>query len=459
MHFNRNHACLNRAYVLLFFMLSCMVLSVAVSGPAMARGAPTIIRDDEIERTLRNWSTPIFKAAGLNPDSVNIILVQSPEINAFVTGGSNIFIYSGLLMRTDDPGEVLGVMGHETGHISGGHLIRSRDAMRNASYESMLGALIGIGAALATGDGSAMAAIGAGSSSMAHSRLMAFSRVQESSADQAALDYFERAGMNPEGLVSFMRKIQSEELLPASQQSEYMRTHPLTSSRIEALSAGLARSRYADRAWPAAWTEEHARIKAKLIGFISPERVAWEYNDRDQSVAARYARAIAAYRQHRSAEALSLMDGLLASEPSNPYFHELKGQMLFDFGRAAEALPYYRRAIDHQPDAALMRIAYGHALLESADRGSAGQVQEALTQLDRALKDEPRSVRLHRLLATAYGRLGQDGPAKVHLAEEAMLKGERDFARRQINAALRDLPEGSSHWLRAQDVLSSLDRG
>ena len=439
---------------------SALVILAFVITPlaGQAQAAPSLIRDDEIENTLRSWAAPAIRAADLSPSSVRIVLVQSDELNAFVAGGPNIFIYTGLLLRAENPGEVIGVMAHELGHISGGHLVRSKEAIANASFETILGSLAGIGAAILAGDPGAGVAVGAGASSFAARNYLSFSRVQESSADQAGLSFLNRAGMSPAGMVSFMEKLESEEMLPTSQQSEYMRTHPLTRNRIEALEAGLERSPYKDKATDPAWDEEFARMKAKLTGFINPQRVAWDYNDRDQSIPAQYARAIAAYRQNDIETALNGIDRLIKAEPNNPYFAELKGQMLVDFGRVKEGLPYYRKAVDRLPNSGLIRIAYAHALLESGNENDPALLKQVIDQLERAAKDEPRSGSALRMLATAYGRLGDEAAAKLFLAEEAFLKGDRANARAKAESALPGLRDNPRLRIRANDLLAAIDR-
>lgn len=437
--------------------LILIVLCVFVMAAEYARAAanPVLIRDTEIEGIIEEWAAPLISAAGLPPKSVQIILVQSPEMNAFVAGGANIFIYTGLIERTDNPGELIGVLAHELGHIAGGHLIRGRAAMERASYESILGMILGVGVAIASGDGGAAAAIGTGASSIAARRFMAFSRVQESSADQAALTYMDKAGMDPAGLASFLGKLESEELMPVNQQSEYVRTHPLTANRIGAVETRGRESASSGKAFPASWVEQHARMKAKLAGFIAPQKVSWIYDDSDKGIPARYARAIAAYRQNDVQRALKEADSLIASEPDNPYFQELKGQMLVDFGRVSEALPYYRKSVSLMPDAPLLQIALSHALIESG--GGDASLEQAVRQLEQALILEPRSSRAYRLLGIAYGKLGQEGRAKLNLAEEAVLQSRWDYAKDLAEGAVRSFPQGSREWLQAKDIISYIE--
>ncbi len=430
-----------------------LLLSCGIAAPAAAQ---TIIRDAEIEGYMQEWFAPIYKAAGMDADRVNIILVQDSNINAFVAGGPNIFFYTGLLQKTDNPGEVIGVMAHELGHITGGHLIRGREAMENASYESILGMILGVGAAIATGDGGAAATVGTGMASVAQRGYLKHSRAFESSADQAALRYLESAQINPTGLGSFMKKLEGQELRATSQQAEYVRTHPLSRDRFGAIMSRVDSSPYKDKPYPAAWDEQHRMMIAKLSGFITPQQVAWQYDDTDKSLPAISARAIAAYRMDEVANALKYADQLLAAQPNNPYFLELKGQMLTDFGRLKEALPYYEKAVAIKPDAALIRIPLAHVQLETAGNDRA-KLQKAIDNLNIAQKSEPRSGRIHRLLATAYGRMGNEPAAKLHLAEEALLQRRYDYAKSQAKAAQASLKTGSADWIRAGDIINYVE--
>ncbi|MCF8495100.1 MAG: M48 family metalloprotease [Alphaproteobacteria bacterium] len=432
-----------------------LLLAVSLVFPqrGIAQSAPVIIRDTEIETTLKDWMAPLLKAANMSPGSVEFVIVQSPQINAFVAGGSNIFLYTGLIAKAENPSEIIGVMAHELGHIAGGHLIGTRGAFERASYESILGTVLGIGAAIATGNGAAANAIMSGTNAVAERRFLAHSRIYESSADQAALRFLTVSEIDPSGLQSFLSKLESEELLPTDRQSEYVRTHPLTRDRIDGLSTRIAASKDKGQPLPLAWIAQHDRMKAKLAAYIDPGRVAWIYGDRDQEVPARYARAIAAYRQKNIAEALKGIDALIAQESENPYFQELKAQILRDSGRVAESLPFYKKAVTMLPRAGLIRIDYAHALLESGPNNQA----EAITNLERALQDEPRSPRIHRLLATAYGQKGDEGMAKLHLAEEAVLQRRLDYAKAQAQSALKILPAGNRARIQAQDLLAQIE--
>lgn len=434
-----------------------VLIAIFMTGFATAASAQTIIRDEEIEEYMAEWFAPIFKVSGRDPSQVDIIIIQDDGVNAFVAGGSNIFFYTGLLQKTDGPGEVIAVMAHELGHIEGGHLIRGREALENASYESIIGGIIGVGAAILTGEGGAATTLATGSNSMAQRRFLAEARKFESGADQAAVRSMTLADMDPSGMETFLEKLANQELLPASQQSEYVRTHPLTRERINSVAARIDETGLKNKSFPAEWTEQHKRMKAKLLGFLQPQQVEWTYDVRDKSLEATYARAIAAYKQDKEAKAVKHLDELIAMEPDNPYFQELKGQTLVKFGRLREAKPFYERAIALKPDAAQFMISLGHIQIETGGNDPA-ILNAAIQNLKRAAVKEDRSSYLHRLLATAYGRQGKEPEAKLHLAEEALLQRNFPYAKQQAEIAMKGLKENSGDWLRAKDILNFISQ-
>lgn len=439
-----------------FLFILVMVIGFAL--PVQARGL-NIIRDSEIETVLNKWAAPIFRAAGLSPSQVQIVLVNEGEVNAFVAGGSNIFIYAGLIQKAEFPEEVIGVMAHETGHITGGHLIATRRAAERASYQSMLASVLGIGAAIATGDGSAASAVALGGSSMATSGYLSHSRAQESAADQAALRYFRDAGMSPEGLVTFLQKLEGQELLPANQQSQYMRTHPMTRDRIDAMKSGLNMSPHAGKSTSTAMNDEFLRIKAKLLAFREPQQVPRFYRSDSKDTDALYAYAIMYYRQSKIDDALETMDVLLARYPNDPYFHEMKGQILRDSGRLNEAERSYRKALSlSKGDAPLLQISLAHILIElSQSGGKASLMNEAETLLKKAMTKESHDTRPYRLLATVEGRRGNEAAARYYLAEEAAAHGRHAEARSLLSLATHHQGLNGAMAVKAQDLKKYLD--
>ena len=433
----------------------CLVMNWAP--PAAAQQSRlSLLRDAEIEHTIRIYATPIFDAAGLDPSAITLYLIDDNSLNAFVAGGMNLFINSGLLMRSRDPLEVMGVIAHETGHIAGGHLARAQEALRNASIEAIVAAVLGAAAAV-VGGGDAGAAVIAGGTGVAQRSLLKYSRIQESSADHAGVSFLESAGYSSRGLLNFLGVLAGEEALLADSQDPYLRSHPLSQERIEYLRNFVEHtSRYSDKPAPPELVVLHGRMVGKLVGFLVPlGQVLRRYPLSDQSLEARYARAIAYYRASDLDKALPLLDQLLAEHPEDAYFHELRGQILFENGRIAEAVDWYQRAVDLDPTEPLLRLGLAQAQLETERQDL---VTPALAQLEEVVRREPRNGFAWHLLAIAYGRTDQLGMSALALSESALARNNAAEAKAQADRAMHILPENSPAWLRAQDIKSAAKR-
>lgn len=414
------------------------------------------IRDAEIEHYIRELATPIWRAAGVEPSSMTVALVESGDINAFVAEGMNEFFYTGLLLLSDTPEQLAGVIAHETGHVAGGHLIRGREAMRNASAEAILGMVLAVAAGAASGNGQAAAGVFSGAQQVAERSFLSFTRTQEASADAAGMSFLDSAGMTSRGMLEFFGKLEGQELMPTGRQDAYVRTHPLTMDRIDSVKHHVDSSPLRGATLDRKYYVMHERMKAKLLGYLQPQTALLRYTDNDKRLPARYARAIALYRTSQPDRALAILGGLLKEEPQNPYFHELKAQIEFENGRIAESAQDYKKANDLLPDSALLREAWGRALLESRNNGN---LDLAIQQLQEADRLENHTPSVWRLLAGAWGRKSEitrdprfAGMASYALAEEAAAQGKDKVAGQLAERAMKVLPKGSPAWLRAQDI-------
>ncbi|MQX36776.1 M48 family metalloprotease [Roseospira navarrensis] len=429
-----------------------MMMAVAVATPARAQ---SLIRDAEIETTIRAYAAPLLQGAGIPVDAVTFRLINNPRLNAFVAKGNRMFLFTGLVMRTETPDELIGVIAHEIGHIAGGHHVRLDDNLETLTATSLLGLLLGAAAGALAGRPDVGIAIGTGAQQAALRNFMTYSRTQESSADAFALKALEREGLPADGLLEFMHELESQEALTPEMQDPYMRTHPLTRDRIRAVENRVASAPPGVRAVPAPWEDMHARMLAKLNAFLRPPGEALRlYKDRED-IAGRYGRAIAHYRAVEMDPALALIDGLIADEPNNPYFHELKGQMLFENTRVAEALPSYERAVSLLPEEPLLRVALAHAQIESGDPAL---LEPAQDNLRNALSRDPSSALAWRLLGQAYGRAGDAAMADYAMAETALRSGDYERALFHVGRAETQLKRGAPTWLRLQDIRGEAER-
>ncbi|MBC7908576.1 MAG: M48 family metallopeptidase [Rhodospirillaceae bacterium] len=435
------------------FLLATLVLALLASNStafAQQTQRRSFIRDAEVENTIRAYSTPLFQAAGLDPEAVRIHLLVDPSLNAFVAGGQNMFFHTGLLIRAENANQLIGVIAHETGHIAGGHLIRLNDAVSAASTEALMSMLLGAALGAASGRGDVGAGVMMGGQEMAMRNLMAFSRTQEGSADQAGMSFLDATGQSAKGFLEFFEVLGDQELLVAARQDPYVRTHPLTRDRVSNVREHVAHSQWTSTPSRPEYIEMHKRMRAKLFAFLeSPVRTFQRYKETDNSLESRYARAIAAYRKPDMATALPLIDGLIAERPQDPYFHELKGQMLFENGRGAEAIAPYRKASELLPDNALLHIELAQAQVEQEDESMLNDAKKHLTL---ALQSEPDNHTAWHLLAIASGRSGEEGMAAFAMAEKALLEGKTTDALYHAGKAERLLPHSGPKWLRIQDI-------
>src|SRR5512134_3229008 len=320
--------------ILRSLILLVMTVSLGLQPAVSVAAEVPIIRDTEIENTIRTWATPVFRAAGLDPSAVDIFIVNDKGINAFVAGGQKLFLNTGLLLQSDNANQVIGVIAHEVGHIQGGHLARVHDALHGATVEAILALVLGVAAGIASGRPDVGQAIMAGGQDAALRSFLRYSQTQEGAADSAAVRLLDATGQSSRGLLDFLRTMEDQELLSVGRQDPYLRSHPLTRDRINTIENHVSRSAHADAAEPEAFGPMYARMMAKLTAFLEPASTTFRrYPEADQSPVARYAHAIAWYRKADLAKGLEAINALIAAQPEDPFYHELKGQMLFEAGR------------------------------------------------------------------------------------------------------------------------------
>lgn len=436
--------------------MSVVAWATLAGGATPARAAMSLIRDAEIENTIHDLAAPLLRAADLDADALKVHLVNDPRLNAFVSSGMNLFLNTGLLMRAEDPAEVMGVMAHEFGHITGGHIILREQQLETTQRNLWLSYALGLAAALASGRGEAFGGVMLGTQSGLIENLMAFSRSEESQADQAGLEYLDDIGVSAAGLLKFMQILQGQELLVTARQDPYMRTHPLSRDRVAFIENHVKNSRIPTDTLPQEWKDAYARLRAKLFGFLEPPaRTLQRYPETDTGIAARYARAIAYYRQPDTPRAVAAVDELLRAEPANPYFYELKGQVLFEAGDADAAIQPYRESVRLLPHAATLQYGLARALIA---RGGDADFREAEKALEQALRDEPEAASYWRQLSIARANLHQDGPAAYAMAEYALRAGRNSEAKFHAGKAAQLLPAGSPARLRAEDIQAEAER-
>jgi predicted Zn-dependent protease len=445
--------------------LMALVSGQIFTGPAQiaqaqeqAKRGPNLIRDTEIEELMREYTRPILKAAGLAAQKIEVVLIGDRAFNAFVADSHRIFLNTGALYDSLTPNQIIGVLAHETGHISGGHLAKMREQLATAQTAAIVAMLLGVGAVVAgaatgaRGVGEAAPGLLMGPQEAIRRTLLSYVRSQEESADRAAVNFLNATGQSAKGMIETFQRFASESLFLSRQVDPYLLTHPMPRERIIALEAIARESPHFDKKDSPQLQFRHDMMRAKLAGFTErPEAVVRRYPPSNTSLPARYARAISGYRYGNIRGAIAQIDALIAEQPNNPYFHELKGQALLESGKAREAIPPLRTAVTLSHGAALIRMMLGQALIQSGDKAVA---DEALQELRQALAKEPNASFGYRQLAIALGRKGDLPNADLNSAQAAFNEGDFKTAKQLATRAQRSFPNGSPGWLKADDIVN-----
>jgi predicted Zn-dependent protease len=437
-----------------------------VSTAADAKG---LIRDAETETLIRMYAKPILSAAGLGSQNIRIHIVNDRNFNAFVVDGHNMFMHAGTLMSAKTPNQVIGVIAHETGHITGGHLARLRTQVSRAKSAALMMQLLGIatmvGVALGGGGGSmgqAGMGVAAGGTDAAMRSLLAYRQNEESSADQAAIGFLNATKQSGRGMIETF-EFMGEKFAGVQGINPYLMTHPLPQQRIAHLRALVESSPYYNNVDPKELQFRHDLMKGKLYGFLDePQAVFNRFPATDLSWPAAYARAIATYRKSGMKVAAPLIDALIAAKPDWPYFHEIKGQFLFESGNPSAAVPPLREAVRLGPNEPLLRVMLAQALLGTNDRKL---VDEAIANLRTALAREDSSAMGYRQLAAAYARKAEAaqavGAKKQFMAQAALASAEAYFyegqlklAKQQAKRAKDGFVDGTPNSIKAEDILA-----
>ncbi len=423
-----------------------LLFSALLARPAMAQ---QILRDAETDALFRDISAPLVEAAGMRPEDVEFVLINDSSINAFVAGGQRVYIHSGLIMEADHVGQVQGVVAHELGHVAGGHIIRFSDGAKQATSIQIISLLLGA-AAIAAGSGEAGIGIMQAGQRAALGTFLAFNRAQESSADQAGAKYLSAAGISGRGSLEFFSKLQNQEYrLNISQDNSYDRTHPLSRERIAALEGVY----HPDASWnvpnDAELEARFQRVKAKLIGYVNPQRALRDYPRGTETIPALFARAYAYHQGVYPDQAIAEAEKLATLLPNDPFALELWGQILLENGRPEEALPVLRRAVDLAPQEPLIATTFGHALIATEDTS---RYAEAKPLLKAAVQLDRRNPFAWYQLGVIYEAEGDASRAALASAERMQMLGQHRAAYVNATRAMAGIETRDADWIRAQDI-------
>ncbi|RLJ41606.1 putative Zn-dependent protease [Litoreibacter meonggei] len=431
-------------------LLQSLLLVLAATLATLPAQAASLIRDAEVEQALQQLAKPVLRAAGFGSGRIRILLINDPKLNAFVVDANHVFIHSGLVMKLNRPEALQAVIAHELAHIANGHLTRRATNARVAGRVTAIGMALAAAAAIG-GNGDAALGLATGISSSAARRFFAHTRAEESSADQSAMRYMASSGIDPSAMIDILEIFRGQDALRPGRQDPYARTHPLTQDRLRAVKGYAAGFKGRTKATTPEAKYWYARMSAKLNGFLrNPRYVLRRSESKGKGEIATLRRAIAYHKTPNLKKASVEMNALLKMRPRDPYYHELKGQILLEGRQFNAAVASYKQALALAPREPLIEAGLGRALLA---QGSSGAAKQALAILIRARSRDPGDPQMLRNLALAHAKNGQNAMASVATAERYAVLGRLDDAAIHAKRAMGALPRGSSGWLRAQDVL------
>ena len=445
--------------------LTALITAVALAmAPTLAAAqqnkGPPILRDTESEQLLRDYTRPILRAAGLEKQNIQMVIINESVFNAFVADGRRIFVNYGAMMQSETPNQIIGVLAHETGHLAGGHLAKLRERLAEAQTQMIIAMLLGAGAMVAGSKGggnSGLANAGAAAMSapgeVIRRTLLSYVRQQEENADKAGVKFLTATGQSARGMYETFRRFTNESLFAARGTDPYVQSHPMPAERVRALEELARSSPYWDKKDDPALQMRHDMVRAKISAFMERQDTVYRrYPLSNTSLPARYAHAVTTYLHGDLRSALAQIDGLIQLQPANPYFYELRGQALLEGGRPMEAIAPLRKAVQLSNHAPLIEMLLGQALVASDNKA---YTEEAIAILRNATARETEAPIGYMQLAMAYGRKGDYAQADLASAQAAYLRGDNKTARDLASRAKTRFAIGTPGWVKADDIVSA----
>src|SRR5665213_2135787 len=439
---------------------AALALAPMASARAQEKGPPTI-RDTEAEQLLRDYTRPILRAAGLEKQNIQIVIINDPTFNAFVADGRRIFVNFGAIMQSETPNQLIGVLAHETGHLAGGHLAKMREQLAQAQTQMIIAMLLGAGALVAgarsgnsnNGLANAGAATIAGPQEMIRRNLISYQRQQEENADRAGVKFLNATGQSAKGMYDTFKRFANDSLFAGHGADPYLQSHPMPIERVAALEELARSSPYWDKKDDPALQMRHDMVRAKISAFMERQDTVYRrYPMANDSLPARYAHAITTYLHGDLRSALTQIDGLIQLQPNNPYFQELRGQALLEGGKPLEAIVPLRKAVALSNNAPLIEMLLGQALVGTDNKA---YTEEAIRILRAAVTRETEAPLGYSQLAMAYGRKGDYAEADLASAQAAFLRGDNKTARQLAARAKTRFAVGTPGWVKADDIVTA----
>jgi predicted Zn-dependent protease len=383
-----------------------------------------LVRDAEIEEYLYDVSKPIFYAAGLKKDSVNFYLVKENSINAFVYGGSNIFVHTGLIESSDTPNMLQGVIAHELGHIMGAHLVKMQPQLSKALATYAIATLLGVGI-LATdssmsGTNAAIASTMLGQH-IAERQFLSFSRTQEAEADRYAMLFLKKSEISSNGMLELFRKLESMQKKFVKEIDQYSVTHPLSTQRFDYFinNPVLGKNSYDEKSL----LERHRFIQAKILAYSNNNTLYT--NSNEILTNEKYKLYYLAYKsilENNNTQALNFVQKLLKINKKNPFFHEAASMIYLKLNNLPKAKEHFEKALEYSKNNIFLKHEFASFLIKNFNDPQ--NINNAIFILESLKNTNEANAVLYQNLQIAYPKLNMEDYYLISRIEEIVLFGD-----------------------------------
>ena len=428
-----------------------IILFFALVGPSKAL---EVIRDTELEQFTDEILKILLSSSNLEAEDLSVYFINSNKVNAFVTGGKNIFINTELIIKAEDYREYAAVIAHELAHIIGGHVFRTSEELTNISNKALPIYLLGIMGLITGASEAGFAGVMVGQAAVSDA-FTYYSRTQEATADQKAVSILCDSRIDASHLSSFLENLETINSDTQTKSENYRSTHPLPQDRINWIQLALKDNENCSYEIDEVLEKRFNLIKAKLFGFThSYEETKAVYNlNNNQDL---YANAVSSYLNGEHGQSTTNLKKLIKKNNENPFFKELIGEIYFVNQKYSEAIYFQTAAInnlDTDNDIYLMML--GNYLLSTED---AKKVKESIFYLKKSLHLNSKNSYSWYLLAKAYAFIDDISFANYATAERYFLIGERRLSYDFALKALKGIEENTPEWYRTYDLIEILKK-
>lgn len=375
------------------------------------------------------------------PFTYHFFVIKEEVYNAFAIPAGYIFVNSGLLLAMDNEDELAGILSHEISHVVCRHISQRIERSKKIDLASMAGMVAGIFLGVAGGGAEAAQALTLGSAAAGQSLSLAYSRSDESQADQLGLGYLAKAGYSADGLLEILKKIRAKQWFGSDQIPTYMMTHPAVEERIAHIDTWMAtQGKSSQTVKQKAPSTQFRRMQSRLRALYGDPNDAIQYfksalakNPSDTNMAYGYALALSRTGNH--AQAMTLLKHVLTQNALDPVVLGDLGKVYFLAGRPEDALEVLKGAASLPGSNPEGLFYLGRTYLEL------GEYAAAADTLERLLKIQDEYAPAYYFLGEAYGKLGRNPDSHYFLGLFHFKKGDDRLAYHHLMRARKEVQD------------------